>query len=119
MRVLFVDDEDDIRELIEFAIMTEDDIEPTFAGTGLDAIATMETQTFDVIMLDVMMPPPDGMEVLRCARANADLDDTKIVMCTAKTSPESEKKFRDLGADHILHKPFKPLKLADFIRSIV
>ena len=86
MRVLFVDDEDDIRELIEFAIMTEDDIEPTFAATGLDAIATMETQSFDVIMLDVMMPPPDGMEVLRCARANADLDDTKIVMCTAKTS---------------------------------
>ncbi|MFC6641001.1 response regulator [Sulfitobacter profundi] len=58
MRVLFVDDEDDIRELIEFAIMTEDDIEPTFAATGLDAIATMETQSFDVIMLDVMMPPP-------------------------------------------------------------
>ncbi|MFC6641000.1 hypothetical protein [Sulfitobacter profundi] len=39
-------------------------------------------------------------------------------MCTAKTSPESEKKFRALGADYILHKPFKPLKLADFIRSI-
>lgn len=118
MKVLFVDDEDDIRELIEFAIMTEDDIESTFAGSGLDAISIMQKQAFNVILLDVMMPPPDGMEVLRTARANADMNDTKIVMCTAKTSLEAEREFRALGADHILHKPFKPLKLADYLRSL-
>lgn len=118
MRVLFVDDEDDIRELIEFAIMTEDDIDPVFAGSGMEAISILENQRFDVILLDVMMPPPDGMEVLRRARATADLNDAKIVMCTAKTSAELEQEVRALGADHVLHKPFKPLKLAAYLRSL-
>ncbi|MBU2961607.1 response regulator [Citreicella sp. C3M06] len=118
MKVLFVDDEADIRELIEIAIMIEDDIEATFAGSGSEALALLETQVFDVMLLDVMMPPPDGLHVLRAARANPDQDTAKIVMCTARTSPESEAEFRGLGADHVLHKPFKPLKLADYIRSI-
>ncbi|MBL3706025.1 response regulator [Sulfitobacter sp. BDSS02] len=118
MKVLFVDDEDDIRELIEFAIVTEDDIEPSFAGSGLEAISMIETQPFDIILLDVMMPPPDGLEVLRVARANANVNGAKIVMCTAQTSLEAEKEFREAGADCILHKPFKPLKLAGFLRSL-
>ncbi|WP_163852095.1 response regulator [Pseudooceanicola aestuarii] len=118
MRILFVDDEADIRELIEMAVMIEDDIEATFAGTGLEALALLETQVFDILFLDVMMPPPDGLAVLRAARANTDQGDAIIVMCTARTSAESEAEFRALGADHILHKPFKPLKLAEYIRSI-
>ena len=119
MRVLFVDDEADIRELIEMAIMMEDDIEATFAGSGIEALAILETQTFDVMLLDVMMPPPDGLDVLRAAHANADHGNATVVMCTARTSAEAEAEFRKLGADHVLHKPFKPLKLADYIRSVV
>ncbi|EAQ02403.1 two-component response regulator [Pseudooceanicola batsensis HTCC2597] len=118
MNVLFVDDEADIRELIELAIMTEPDIEATFAASGTEAMSLLATQTFDVMLLDVMMPPPDGLDVLRAARANADQGDAIIVMCTARTSAESEAEFRALGADHILHKPFKPLKLAEYIRSL-
>lgn len=118
MKILFVDDEADIRDLIEIAIMTETDIEPVFADSGAKAIGIIESQTFDIILLDVMMPPPDGLEVLRVARRNADLKNTRIVMCTAKTSVEAENEFRALGADYILHKPFKPLKLAQFLRTL-
>lgn len=119
MKVLFVDDETDIRELIELAIMTEADIEPTFAGSGIEALALLESQRFDIMLLDVMMPPPDGLDVLRAARANADQSGAIIVMCTARTSSESEEEFRALGADHVLHKPFKPLKLADYLRGLL
>ena len=119
MRVLFVDDEDDIRDLIEIAIVTEDDIDATFAGSGTEAISILDDQVFDVILLDVMMPPPDGLAVLRKARSMAKLNDSVIVMCTAKTSLEAEQEFRALGADHVLHKPFKPLKLAAHLRTLV
>lgn len=118
MKVLFVDDEADIRELIELAIIMEDDIEATFAGSGVEALALLETQSFDVMLLDVMMPPPDGLDVLRAVRANTDNGKATVVMCTARTSAEAEAEFRSLGADHVLHKPFKPLKLADYIRSV-
>ncbi len=118
MRVLFVDDEADIRELIEIALLTEEDIEPVFAGSGGEAMALFEGQSFDVILLDVMMPPPDGLEVLQAARRNANLSNSRIVMCTARTSPEAEVEFRALGADHVLHKPFKPLRLAQYLRDI-
>ena len=118
MKVLFVDDEADIRELIEIAIVVEDDIDAHFASSGQEAIDRIVAEKFDIIVLDVMMPPPDGLEVLRMAGERAALNDTKVVMCTAKTSVESEQEFRDLGADHVLHKPFKPLKLAGYLRSL-
>jgi DNA-binding response OmpR family regulator len=41
-----------------------------------------------------------------------------VIMCTAKTSQEAEIEFRQLGANHILHKPFKPLQLADFLSKL-
>ena len=119
MRVLFVDDEDDIRELIEVALSLEEDVDARFAGSGREAMRIIETETFDVIVLDVMMPPPDGLEVLRAARRRADHDDASVVMCTARTSAESEFEFRALGADHVLHKPFKPLQLAAYLRGVV
>ncbi len=119
MKVLFVDDEADIRELIEIAICVEQDIEPVFAASGQEALDLMAAQDFDIILLDVMMPPPDGMEVLRRARSKANLTHTKIVMCTAKTALEFEEEFRALGADEVLHKPFKPLQLAEYLRNLL
>lgn len=119
MKILFVDDEDDIRELIEVALSVEEDVDARFVGSGVEAIEIIGSECFDIIVLDVMMPPPDGLEVLRAARRRADLDDAVIVMCTAKTSVESETRFRALGADHVLHKPFKPLQLAAYLRTLV
>jgi DNA-binding response OmpR family regulator len=118
MKILFVDDEADIRELIEVALITEDDIEAHFAGSGAEAVERIFEDRFDIIMLDVMMPPPDGLEVLRLAGERARENGTKIVMCTAKTSVEAEREFRSTGADYVLHKPFKPLKLAEYLRGL-
>ncbi len=118
MKVLFVDDEADIREMIEIALIVEDDIIPTFATSGAEAIEILKTQDFDALLLDVMMLPPDGQEVLRVARTLPNHQSTKIVMCTAKTSQEAEHELKALGADQILHKPFKPVKLAGYLRDL-
>lgn len=118
LKLLFVDDETDIRDLVEIALMVEPDLDVQFAASGAEAITVLGEAHFDIIMLDVMMPPPDGLEVLRVARQRSALDGATIVMCTAKTSPEAEVEFRALGADHILHKPFKPLQLAKYLRAL-
>jgi len=114
MKVLFVDDEADIREMIEIALMVEEDIDATFASGGAEAIEILKAETFDAILLDVMMLPPDGEEVLRTAH-----NTTKIVMCTAKTSQETEQELKAMGADRVLHKPFKPVKLAGYLRQLL
>lgn len=119
MRILFVDSEDDIRELIGVAPSIEEDFDARFAGSGMEAMGIIGTESFDIIVLDVMMPPPDGLEVLRAARQRAGHDDAIIVMCTAMTLAESEAGFRALSADHLLHKPFTPLQLADTLRQLV
>lgn len=118
MKVLFVDDEADIREMIEIALMVEEDIDATFASGGAEAIEILKAQTFDALLLDVMMLPPDGEDVLRMARSLPHHKATKIVMCTAKTSLEAEQELLANGADQVLHKPFKPLTLAKFLRSL-
>ncbi|MDO6456199.1 response regulator [Celeribacter halophilus] len=119
MKVLFVDDEADIREMIEIALMVEEDIDATFASGGAEAIEILKAETFDAILLDVMMLPPDGEEVLRTARSLPAHNTTKIVMCTAKTSQETEQELKAMGADRVLHKPFKPVKLAGYLRQLL
>lgn len=118
MKLLFVDDEPDIRELVEIALSIESEIDLRFESGGGDAIETLKSEFFDIIMLDVMMPPPDGIEILRAIRSNAVHDKTVVIMCTAKTSQEAEMELRELGANHVLHKPFKPLQLADFLSKL-
>ncbi|WP_458790928.1 response regulator [Yoonia sp. MH D7] len=118
MKVLIVDDEADIREMIEIALIVEVDIEATFAASGAEAIEILKAVSFDAVLLDVMMLPPDGYDVLRIARTLHNQKDTKIIMCTAKTSQEAEQELKALGANQILHKPFKPVKLASFLRNL-
>ena len=97
--------------------MIEDDIDATYAASGAEAIALLKTEDFDVILLDVMMVPPDGQEVLRVARTLERHKNTKIIMCTAKTLKEAETELMEMGADQVLHKPFKPVKLAEYLRN--
>ncbi len=103
MRVLFGDDEEDIREPDEIALLSNDDIEPVFGASGRDAMTIVASQSFDVIM-----PPPDGPEVLRAARRNAKRNDMPIITCTARTAPEAEAEVRALGAGQSLQMPFRP-----------
>ncbi len=64
LRILYVDDEDDIREVVEFALEDEPDFQLSLCRSGRDALARLSTERPDLILLDVMMPGMDGPAVL-------------------------------------------------------
>jgi two-component system, OmpR family, response regulator len=119
MKLLFVDDESDILELIDAALDFEDDVEAIYTTDGKEAIQMVLSQRFDMIILDMMMPQPDGPAILAEVRKKAAEDGTRVVMCTANTTPEAAASLISLGAHKVLHKPFDPLRLADTLRSIL
>jgi DNA-binding response OmpR family regulator len=103
MRILIVEDEKDMAQLLKVGLEEENHvISLTFDGaSGLELARTCE---FDVILLDVMLPRMDGFEVAR--RLRADGDRTPILMLTAKDTVPDVVKGLDLGADDYLTKPF-------------
>jgi two-component system response regulator (stage 0 sporulation protein F) len=110
--VLVVDDDEPIRRLLK-VVFELDGVEVIEATDGEEAIAVTEAQKPAVIVLDVMMPGFDGLEVLRRLRA-ADRE-SKIVMLTAKDDPDILAAAEEAGAAAYLTKPFS----ADALQEIV
>lgn len=113
MRILAVDDQEDIRELLKTAIATESKHSVQVASSGAEALdmARAADQPFDCFMLDIQMPGMDGIELCSELRATKGYERTPILMLTAM----SEKKFVDrafqAGATDYITKPFEFLEL--------
>jgi CheY-like chemotaxis protein len=103
MRVLVVDDEYDIRYLVQAAL---EHCEVLTAADGPSALALLRHAAIDAVLLDVMMPGMDGFAVLRRIRADDQYRDLPVIMLTAKAGEHDHvRAFRD-GADAYLTKPF-------------
>jgi CheY-like chemotaxis protein len=103
LRVLVVDDEYDIRYLVQAAL---EHCEVLTAADGPSALALLRHAQIDAILLDVMMPGMDGFSVLRRIRGDQQHRDIPVIMLTAKAGEHDHvKAFRD-GADAYLTKPF-------------
>lgn len=118
MRLLYVDDEQDIRDVVDFALEDEADFEVVFASDGAQAIALNVSFVPDLILLDVMMPGLDGPSTLRRIREGAVNSSVPIAFITAKVQREEVTLLRSLGAVDVIEKPFDPLALPQRIRQI-
>lgn len=118
MRLLYVDDEEDIRDVVDFALEDEDDIEVAFAADGAQAIALNASFKPDLILLDVMMPGMDGPGTLRGIRQGANNAQVPIAFITAKVQRDEVAHLRSLGAIDVIEKPFDPLTLPQRIRDL-
>ena len=94
----------------------ESSFEVTIAGTGAEGLALQQKHGFDAIILDLMLPDIDGLEVCRKLRANASVP---ILMLTAKGDPMDRIVGLELGADDYLPKPFEPRELLARLRAIL
>lgn len=103
-RVLVVDDEVDtltlLRRILEIAGYA-----PSTTLNSSDALAIAETEKPDVILLDIMMPKPDGFELCKMMRANSSTQSLPIVFVTAYSALDLEERRVEAGADLVLHKP--------------
>lgn len=118
LRVLYVDDEADIRAIVEFALEDEDDFEIAVCASGPEALARVADYRPDLILLDVMMPGMDGPGTLRALRQQAGFEKTPVAFMTAKVQPREVAALKAMGATGVIAKPFDPMTLADQIRTL-
>ena len=107
-RILIVDDEPAGREVLEGLLSTEP-YQLTFAGTGSEALAALDNEPPDLVLLDVMMPELDGFEVCRRIRRQDRLRELPIILVTALDDRASRLTGLDAGADDFVSKPFDRL----------
>jgi DNA-binding response OmpR family regulator len=102
-RILLVDDEQPIQTLLSFPLQ-RDGYEVVQAADGPEALARFDEQVFDLVVLDVMLPRMDGLEV--CRRLRAKGETVPIIMLTAKSEEIDKVLGLELGADDYITKPF-------------
>ncbi len=115
-RILVVDDEEDILELIRYNLAKEG-YHITAALTGEDAIKKAQLETFDLIVLDLMLPGIDGLEVAKRLKNNPKIEQVPIVMLSAKGEESDIVTGLELGADDYITKPFSPRVLIARVRT--
>ncbi len=117
-RILIVDDEEDIVELVRYNLEKEG-YETLVAFSGEDALALALREMPDLVVLDLMLPGIDGLEVTRQIRNGDTTFDLPIVMLSAKGEEADIVTGLELGANDYLSKPFSPRELIARIRGIL
>ena len=119
INLLYVDDEDDIREIAVMALELDSDITVKSCSSGSEALETVEDWVPDLILLDAMMPGIDGPETLLRLRENPATAAIPVVFITARSQPEDIERFTNLGALGVISKPFDPMTLPEQVRALL
>lgn len=114
-RVLLIDDDTRMYELLE-QYLGQNGLSVTHAADGGRGLAALEASAFDAVLLDVMMPGMDGLEVCKRIRAKSRIP---VIMLTAKGDETDRVVGLELGADDYLPKPFSPRELLARLRAVL
>ncbi len=119
LKVLYVDDEPDIREVAVMALELDGAIEVRAAESGREAMMLIEEGGYvpDAVLLDVMMPGQDGPAVLEALRAKG--LEMPIIFITARAQSHELARYLELGAAGVITKPFDPMTLALELRAVL
>jgi DNA-binding response OmpR family regulator len=117
MRVLVCEDQDAIRRMIE-TLVGSSGHEVVGVATGAKAVELASTESFDILLLDLMLPGLDGFEVCTRLRAQDSTRELPIFVISAMDDPESRERAKNAGATMFFGKPFRPLELLKDIQRI-
>jgi two-component system OmpR family response regulator len=118
LRVLLVDDDPDIRLIGEMALARVGNFAGQLAASGPEAL-TAAAAGPDVILLDVMMPGMDGTATLARLRADPALASIPVIFMTAKVQDSEVARYRELGAQGVIAKPFDPMTLHERVLRLL
>jgi PAS domain S-box-containing protein len=114
--VLVVDDDTVSRHVLIQALANAD-LPHVAVGSGAEALEQIERVQPSIVLLDLVMPPPDGYQILRILRARAETRDLPVVVLTSLEGDEEVARVFEAGADDFVRKPFKPVELVARIRG--
>lgn len=116
--VLIADDDASISRALSFLMQREGHAVRT-AADGEQALAAIESERPDLVLLDLMMPKGNGYEICRALRANRAYDDIGIIMLTAKGGEADQRTGMDLGADAYITKPFAIAEVIGCVQAVL
>jgi putative two-component system response regulator len=113
-RILVVEDDNSLSVLLRLIMkVQQDDWDVNSAATGVEALAQVEKLRPDLILLDIMMPEMDGLEVARRLKGDERFKDQRIVILSALSDPETQRKAMEAGVVEYWTKPISPDELRD------
>lgn len=115
-KILVIEDDDDIQELIKHHLSKEG-YRVSLASTGEDGASKLTKEPYDCVLLDLMLPGMDGLEVCKLMKKNPKLQNVPVIMVTAKGEESDIVSGLELGADDYIVKPFSPKVLIARVRA--
>jgi two-component system, OmpR family, alkaline phosphatase synthesis response regulator PhoP len=118
-RILIIDDEETIQTVVQFGIRMQVGWDVLTASSGMQGIATAQTEPLDAILLDVMMPEMDGIDTFKRLQADPQTERIPVIFLTAKAQTADKRQFSELGVSGVITKPFNSLDLPEQIVKIL
>jgi DNA-binding response OmpR family regulator len=118
-RVLVVEDEADIAQLVKRTLERDGDVTVEIAARGDEALEWVTTDAPDLVVLDLNLPVLNGFEVCRIVRSRPSTRHIPIIMLTARATDNDRVSGLDIGADDYMTKPFSPRELAARVRAVL
>jgi CheY-like chemotaxis protein len=116
-RILLVEDEPVIRELVR-SMLADGTVEVDCAENGAEGLKLAKSGTYDLILLDVVLPQMDGITICRLLRADPKTANTPLYMLTAKAKKADVEAATKAGANGYIHKPFRGAELMELIEKL-
>ena len=116
--ILAVDDEVHILELLKYNLETND-YDVITVETGEEALHLLSEEKIDAVLLDLMLPKMDGLEVLRCIRKNEKIKKIPVILLTAKSAEFDKVLGLEMGADDYIAKPFSIRELQARVKAVL
>jgi DNA-binding response OmpR family regulator len=116
--VLVAEDDEDILLLVTTRLK-RDGYDVVTARSGAEALELMRERRPEIAVLDIGMPPPDGIEVVRRVRQDVQLRETRLLLLTAKAQESDVRRGIEAGADAYVSKPFSPADLSARVKELL
>jgi CheY-like chemotaxis protein len=117
VRILHIDDEPDIREIVDLSLGLNPDFQIRSCASGEEGLTAAAEWAPMLVLLDVMMPRMDGPTTLSHLRKNPLTAAVPVLFMTARAQPREVEQFIALGAQGVISKPFDPMTLAFTVRN--
>ncbi|BAZ65617.1 MAG: response regulator [Pelatocladus maniniholoensis HA4357-MV3] len=119
-RILVVDDEKDIRRVVQISLENFAGWKAVLAESGEEGLLKVKTnKPIDAILLDVSMPEMDGFQVFDCLRSNVATQSIPVILLTAKVLPSDRQRFAKMGVAGVITKPFDPMSVWKQVAEIL